>query len=323
MAEPQPDAVVLGAGVVGLTTAICLAEAGLRVRVRTAARPAQTTSAVAGAVIGPVFAAPGHPAGAAVAAWERAGVAEFTALAADPGTGVHIGRGRCAARPAAVAGGTPALDDVPEARLCRPEELPDGFEFGFWATLPMVDMSRYLPYLTERLAAAGGEIQLRPARSLDEAAGEAPLLANCTGIGARALVPDPTTRPVRGQHVVVANPGLDTFFVEAPVGPSWAAYLPHGDRVVLGGVAGEDDWNTEPDPATAAAILRRCADIEPRLAGAEVLAHTAGLRPARPRVRLEAVEIGNVRCVHNYGHGGSGVALSWATAREAATLLVG
>jgi D-amino-acid oxidase len=323
MAEHQPDAVVLGAGVVGLTTAICLAEAGLRVRIRTAAWPAQTTSAVAGALIGPVFAAPGHPAGAAVAAWERAGVEEFTALAADPGTGVHIGRGRFAARPAAVEGGTPSLDGLPEARLCRPEELPDGFGFGFWASLPLVDMTRYLPYLTERLAAAGGEIQLRPVRTLDEAAPEAPLLANCTGIGARDLVPDPTTHPVRGQHVVVANPGLETFFLEAPIGPSWAAYLPHGGRVVLGGVAGTDDWNTEPDPATAAAILRRCADIEPRLARAEVVAHTAGLRPARPRVRLEAVEIGGIRCVHNYGHGGSGVALSWATAREAADLLVG
>jgi len=44
------DALVVGAGVSGLTTGVCLAEAGRRVRIRTAAPPAETTSAVAGAL---------------------------------------------------------------------------------------------------------------------------------------------------------------------------------------------------------------------------------------------------------------------------------
>ena len=322
MTLQEPDAVVIGAGVVGLTTGICLAEAGLRVRICAAAPPPQTTSAVAGALVGSVFAAPSHPLGDQVTAWERVGVAEFTALAADPSTGAHLGRGLLAARSAAVADGMPPPGDMPQVETCPAGQLPDGFAFGFWATLPLVDMSRYLPYLSERFAAAGGEIRLRPVRTLAEAAGEAPLLANCSGIGARDLVPDPSVRPVRGQHVMVRNPGIETFFVEAPLGPAWVAYFPHGDRVVLGGVASEDDWNTEPDPATAAQILRRCVEIEPRLANAEVLAHMAGLRPARPTVRLEATQVGGVRCVHNYGHGGSGVALSWGTGRAAADLLI-
>jgi D-amino-acid oxidase len=323
MTLPGVDAVVIGAGVVGLTTGICLAEAGMRVRIRTAALPAQTTSAVAGALIGSVFAAPGHPVGPQVSDWERAGVAEFSTLADDPDTGVRLRRGLFAARTAAAEGWTPTLDEASQARLDAAQELPEGFRVGFWATLPLVDMSRYLPYLTRRFAAAGGEIQLQPVRSLAEAGREAPLLANCTGIGARDLVPDPSLRPVRGQHVVVDNPGLETFFLEAPAGPAWTGYLPHGDRVVLGGVATEDDWNTEPDPATAAAIVRRCAEVEPRLADAKIRAHLAGLRPARPTVRLEATQVGSARWVHNYGHGGSGVTLSWGTARAAMALLVG
>jgi D-amino-acid oxidase len=323
MNSQLPDAVVIGAGVIGLTTGTCLAETGLRVRIRTAAPPAETTSAVAGALIGPVFAAPGHPPGDSVAAWERTGVSEFTKLAADPSTGAHLCRGLLAARPDVVAGGAPPLDDIPEVRLSTPDELPDGFGFGFWATLPLVDMRRYLTYLSERFAAAGGEIQVRPVTGLAEARREAPLLANCTGIGARDLVPDPSVRPVRGQHVVVANPGIETFFLEAPLGSSWIGYLPHGDRVVLGGVADPDDWNTTPDPAVAAEIVRRCAEVDPRLAKAEILAHQVGLRPARPTVRLEVEEVGGARCVHNYGHGGSGVALSWGTARAAVDLLLG
>jgi D-amino-acid oxidase len=54
-AVPQNDCdvVVVGAGVTGLTTAVCLAEAGLRVTVVAAAPPAETTSSVAGAIWGP------------------------------------------------------------------------------------------------------------------------------------------------------------------------------------------------------------------------------------------------------------------------------
>ena len=70
-------------------------------------------------------------------------------------------------------------------------------------------------------------------------------------------------------------------------------------------------------------ILRDCAAIEPRLTGARVLAHRVGLRPARPTVRLEAEPAapgGGPPIVHNYGHGGAGVSLSWGCAREAAAL---
>ena len=48
------DVLVIGAGAVGLTTAISLAEAGLSVTIRTAALPGQTTFVAAGAVWGAV-----------------------------------------------------------------------------------------------------------------------------------------------------------------------------------------------------------------------------------------------------------------------------
>jgi D-amino-acid oxidase len=226
------------------------------------------------------------------------------------------------ARQAAIEGGLAPLDGMLDVRSCESGDLPEGYGFGYWATLPLVEMGRYLSFLTGRFAAGGGEIVLGPVTSLVEAAREAPLLANCSGLGARDLVADLSVQPIRGQHVVVANPGIERFFLELPAGPSWTAYFPHGDRVVLGGVADAGDWNTEPDMATAAEILRRCTEVEPRLAHAEVLGHTVGLRPARPTVRLEAEKIGGVRCLHNYGHGGSGVALSWGTARSVVDLLV-
>ena len=97
--------------------------------------------------------------------------------------------------------------------------------------------------------------------------------------------------------------------------------VPRSEDCVLGGTAEEGRWDTEPAPETAASILRRCAALEPRLGEAEVLEHRVGLRPGRPQVRLELQELPDgTPLVHNYGHGGSGVTISWGCAGEAAGL---
>lgn len=310
------DVLVVGAGVIGLTTAICLAESGLRVRVITATPPARTTSAVAGALWGrgPGIADPVDR----ITAWSAVTFAELAALADDPATGVHFTRGREVTRAPVAA---PVAAEARSVVRCLPDELPDGFRDGYWLTVPTVDMPLYLDYLVARLIAAGGGVVPGMVRHRDDVAGMAPVAVNCTGIAARDLVPDDTVRPVRGQHVVVANPGIDEFFVEETGEPAWVSFFPHGDRVVLGGVAGADDWNLDPDPATAESIVRRCAAVEPMLAGAPVLAHQVGLRPARPEVRVAAEPGGDTLWVHNYGHGGMGVTLSWGCARDVVQLV--
>jgi len=55
----QPEAIVVGAGVIGLSAAVCLAERGVQVEVRSEREPTQTTSAVAAAMVGPAIAPPG------------------------------------------------------------------------------------------------------------------------------------------------------------------------------------------------------------------------------------------------------------------------
>lgn len=307
---------MIGAGVIGLTTAVCLAEAGLRVLIRTAALPQATTSRAASAMWGPSFAEPR----AGVKRWTGVTLADLRELAARPATGVRIARGMLGSRRTSEP---PPPDLFPGLQVCRADELPEGFAGAFRVAVPLIDMPRYLDYLHARLIDAGGEIEVRPLRVLAEAAEEAPVVVNCAGIGARDLVPDPTLRPVRGQHVVVENPGLTEFFMEEPLGTQWAGYFPHGDHVVLGGNADSDEWSLEPERATAEGIVRRCAEVEPALAGARVLEHRVGLRPTRTVIRLEEERIGASRCVHNYGHGGSGVSLSWGCAREVGALLTG
>ncbi|HEX3589750.1 MAG TPA: FAD-dependent oxidoreductase [Pseudonocardiaceae bacterium] len=303
------DVVVVGAGVIGLTTALRLAESGLRVRVVTAKPPRATTSAVAGALWGK---GPGvsEPADR-IAAWSDVTFTEFAALAGDASTGVHFTRGREVTRDAVAP---PVAEQARDVSACGPDELPDGFRSGHHLTVPTVYMPAYLDHLLGRLDAAGGTVEAGTIRTRSDVT--APVAVNCAGVAARDLVPDDTVVPVRGQHVVVANPGIEEFFVEETDDPAWISFFPHGDRVVLGGVAERGRWDLTPDPATAAAIVARCAAVDARLADAPVLEHWVGLRPTRPEVRIGEESVGRTRWVHNYGHGGMGVTLSWGCAAE-------
>jgi D-amino-acid oxidase len=244
----------------------------------------------------------------------RTTLLDLTELADDPATGVRFARGREATREPAAPTPVAGARDI---RRCTAAELPAGFADGYWITVPVVDMPRHLAYLEARFRTTGGQLEQTTVR--DEKT--APVVVNCTGVGARELVPDPTVVPIRGQHVVVANPGLTEFFVEETDEASWVSFFPHGDRVVLGGVAVRDSWDLTPNPLTADAIVARCAEVEPRLKGAAVLTNQVGLRPGRSAIRLDDEQRDGTRWIHNYGHGGMGVTLSWGCAREVVTLV--
>jgi len=308
--------VVIGAGVIGLTAAVCLAEAGRDVLVRTADPPHLTTSAVAGAMCGLTIAGPDDPA----TRWGQVATKEFLALAEKPGTGVHMMRGRLVSNTGDAQ--PPWAAAVPGFTACTTDELA-GYRGGFWAELPFADMPRYIDHLLARLQTAGGQVVPRPVADLPEAATLAPVVVNCSGVWAHNLVPDPQVRPVKGQHVLVENPGLETFFYEGGAASSWVGFFPHRERVVLGGVAIEDDWDLTPDQRISEQILARCIHVEPRLADARVLGSQVGLRPNRPSVRLEEESLGPARCIHNYGHGSVGVSLSWGCARDVVAMIVG
>jgi D-amino-acid oxidase len=306
--EPSGEVIVVGGGVIGLTTAVVLAEGGRRVRVWTREPVGRTTSAVAGAVWWPYHIEPDR----LVGDWALTSLVVYEELARQPElTGVRMVEGvHHGIRPAELG---PWAARVPGLRATDDGE-------GLRARLPLIDMPAYLVWLRERLTAAGGVVEERTVTDL--AAVPAAVVVNCTGLGARSLVPDPDVRPVRGQLVVVENPGITTWFTSAddPTGAS-AYFFPQPGGLILGGTAQEDAWSLKPDPRVAEEIVARCAAVRPEIAGARVLGHRVGLRPARPAVRLERGALpGGRSLVHNYGHGGGGVTVAWGCAREAAGL---
>ncbi|MEJ3750645.1 FAD-dependent oxidoreductase [Actinomycetes bacterium KLBMP 9797] len=310
------DVVVVGAGVVGLTTALRLVDAGARVRVLTADDPADTVSAVAAAVWYPTHVA-GDP---RVLAWGAETYAELTrqAAAGVPGVAPRPTRMLVRHEVRAAPWWSAAVADF--RRLPPPtSEYTEEWRF----TVPSVHMGRYLDWLRDTLASRGMVLERRRVSRL--AAVDAPVVVNATGLAARDLAGDPDVYPARGRVVLVRNPGLDTSVRDEdhPEGMMYAH--PRGDDVVLGGTFEDGERDTRPDPRAAAGILARCASVVPELAGATVLAHRTGLRPVRrggPRVAADPAPLsGGGRLLHNYGHGGAGVTLSWGCA-DAITAMI-
>ncbi len=303
---------VLGAGVVGLTTAVRLLEAGCQVRVVTAAPAEATTSFIAAAVWFPTHAGPPDW----VAVWGRRTLEVLTGQAGAGVPGVIMRESLSVYRqPPGQPDWVAAVGDV---RPAAASELPPGYRYGLRYAVPLVEMARYLPWLADQVQERGGLIRRQRVSSLGELCDGWPqMLVHCSGLAARELAGDRSVYPVRGQLVRVTNPGL-TMSVRDEFHPGGRAYVhPRTADCILGGTLEEGRWDTEPDPAAARAIIERCTQIVPRLAGASVLEHLAGLRPGRPQVRLEeGPPVADVRVLHNYGHGGSGVTLCWGCAEH-------
>jgi D-amino-acid oxidase len=107
-----------------------------------------------------------------------------------------------------------------------------------------------------------------------------------------------------------------------PVESGVTYIVPRSNDCILGGTSQPHARHLQPDMDTANGIIERCAQFVPEVRNARVLEHRVGLRPGRPTIRLEAArQPGGGLVVHNYGHGGAGVTLSWGCAEEAVGLI--
>lgn len=243
---------VLGAGVMGLTTARLVQEAGLPVTIYTAQVPPNTTSNLAGGQWGPT----GHYRESAVSPEWRSQYA--AALATSWRRFQQMDPQRYGIRwlptytePSRVA--SPGLEPYyPDSRLLSAGDHPFALgELAVYRTM-YVEVGPYLAELTADFLRAGDRIRTRRFASAAELA-ELPerLVFNCTGLAARELFGDLDLYPVRGQIAVLQPQPEVRYAYTLPSG----YMFPRGDGIILGGTFEHDVWSTVPEPATIAGIL--------------------------------------------------------------------
>jgi glycine/D-amino acid oxidase-like deaminating enzyme len=251
---------VIGSGVMGLTTARLVQEAGFAVRLYTAALPPHTTSAVAGGQVSPF----GHYSKDIVT---REWMAQFQAAMAYSwmrfqslvGERYGIRWQRTYEETQRTAIESDWMDPYyPNARLLGRDEHPFPLDRVMAFDTMYVETPRFMAQMTDEVLKSGGTIRIRKFETLaDIATLSERLVFNCTGSGAMALVGDDLLTPVRGQ-LAVLEPQAE---VRYAVSGGFGYMFPRGDGILLGGTFERGEWDATPQPADIARIVQSHKDF--------------------------------------------------------------
>jgi len=349
------DAIVVGAGIVGLSLAIELNKLGLRVLVVDKGEPGREASWAAGGMLCD------FPAETPLALRELASASagmypEFVRELEDAsgleidlrsvGTLVlsHVETGL---RPVS-AGQSPATTPAyalprPLAELEPALRILDGAEHGL---TPLFVKERCVD--PRHLSAAA--IAAARHRGIDFASGDrvlavevangkasgvrtnktqfaAGMVVNCAGAWAGQIGPHPfPTRPVKGQMLCVAMPQKELVrHVVRTVGRTSDVYLiPRSDgRMLIGATAEEAGFDKQTVPETIQRLRQSALDLVPKLVDARILEAWAGLRPGTP----DGLPILGATPTRGYfvatGHFRDGILLAPVTAKVMGRVIAG
>lgn len=329
MSSANKRIIVLGSGVSGLSSAIALSEAGYSVRIVSSRRTPNTISSDVAAAFWYPFHVEGYKEQWAERTYRRL---QELILEGCPGVCNVVGK-EFFPTEADMQESLPAIwwKSIPDVRfavLAR-TEVPSGFEAGVTFTVPVIRMPNYMRYLEDRfLARCPGRIESLFVKHVDDLLSDCDLLVNCTGLGSRDLggVADRELYACQGQ-VVIVKP-LDfhelIFVTSGKEFRNEPLYIvPRcGYDILLGGTTYDGRESLQPRKETAEKILHRCSELYPIFRTAEIIEGVprVGLRPCHKQaVRVTADERKPI--IHNYGHGGAGVTLSWGCAEEVLSLV--
>ncbi|KAJ7677737.1 hypothetical protein DFH06DRAFT_559506 [Mycena polygramma] len=296
MINDRPTVFVVGAGVIGLSTAIRALEAGFDVTIFAEIFPADAKSIKYASC----WAGADHISFATSNGLqhqlERETFSVFTEmLKEDPLVPAmvrpHVRYGAKALGPDDQLLYDHLSNSYADFRILESSELPEGALHGGTFTTLCVDVPRYLPYLMDRFLASGGRAFRTTLPSLSALLSEserpaiepfpptsspgstAPTFApaaviNCTGIGALAIgdVMDTAVYPTRGEVLIVRAPWVhnDLTFRFADGHVTYVIPRQSGD-VILGGTYQVDDWHPTSRPETVRLLKERGIAVCPEL----------------------------------------------------------
>ena len=243
---------VIGSGVVGLSTARLVQEAGFPVTIYAAALPPDTTSNVAGGqfhpfglfrddLVTPEFRA--QFVRALDYSWRR-----YQIMVGDD-YGIRW-------LPTYVESHTPESRNIanfpPINRSLSPSEHPFPLDKVVVYDTMYIETGRYLRQMIRDVHIAGGKIEVRKLATPADIAGlPASLVFNCTGLGSRDLFGDQELEPRRGQLAILEPQPNIRYAAQGEFG----YMFPRADGIVLGGTYERGVWDPTPQPADISRIV--------------------------------------------------------------------
>ena len=305
---------VVGAGVSGLSSGIRLLEDDWDVIIWASDFSPNTTSDIAAALWYPFLSSPVEK----TDVWGSNTYNVLKKLAGEKDTGVSMTQTHEYFRSHQP---DPSWKDVVDKFERSNENLPSEYIESFSFVTPIIEMPIYLDWLTRKYELLGGKLEKKTISSFNAISSSFDIIINCTGLNSGKLLKDEEVYPVRGQIIRVKAP-LTEMYLDQQI-ETLAYIVPRSTDVILGGVAQQGNWSLEQNTEDHNFILNKCALIIPELKNAEIIEDMVGLRPGRTEVRLEKEVTDSLDLIHNYGHGGSGVTLSWGCADEVVELANG
>ncbi|KAL4894964.1 hypothetical protein BDV59DRAFT_158657 [Aspergillus ambiguus] len=212
-------------------------------------------------------------------------------------------------------------------RQLSADELPQGVKWGVRYRSFAINSPVYCAYLLRKFVLHGGRTKEYTLGDPEEAfhlAENVRTVVNCSGMG----FGDPKSFIIRGQTCLVRNPCAETITRQNSDG-SWSFCIPRPQAggTIIGGTKQVRDWDPVPSPETRKKLLADAAKWFPFTAESggkfDVIRDIVGRRPAREggmRIETEAIT-GDRVVVHAYGAGGRGYELSWGVAEDILSLM--
>lgn len=349
------DAIVVGAGIIGLSLGIELRKKGLRVLLVDKGKPGREASWAAGGMLAdcgleipPTLqelasaSAEMYPEfvhGLQDESGSRIDLrSEGTLLFPDDATLARL-RERVAPtlrlRSGQAAGGTPALRSAAEVARLEPQFAPGNSDFLFLPercvdprdlTAAAIAAAKHRDVdfssgdqVLEAEVSAGKAVGIRTNKTRFAAG----VVINCAGAWAGQIGPHRfPTRPVKGQMLCVAMPEKN--LVRHVVRTPDVYLIPRSDgRMLIGATQEEAGFDKQTVPDTLQKLRQAALRLVPKLAEARILEAWAGLRPGTP----DALPILGETSTPGYfvatGHFRDGILLAPVTARVMADVVTG
>lgn len=270
LSSEQKQVAVLGCGVIGLSAARLLQNAGRQVTIYAKALPPETTSNTAGGLWLP-YSLFDENRETPQFHQQYVQAVKFSYTYFQQFAGEEYGirwvpnyavTNKAFTETEMIASKGPFPEVFPELQDLKPSQHRFPFRYVRQFDAMLIEPHPYMRALLRDFRLAGGKVVRQEFRELGDVSKLAePVVVNCTGLGARALFSDQELIPIKGQLTYLLPQREINYVVLAD-----DLYMfPRRDGIVLGGTHVRGDWTLEPDLQAKTRVLEGHARLFSRL----------------------------------------------------------